>query len=151
WKIRQRLKFPGKEGASMYGLALSADGKRLYATTAQKHLHEAAVDEKGELSWKRSIELPATKIKVNDEDKLDTHALGVALSRDGKQAFVCLSRINTLGIVDLDKGELVKQIDTGVAPYGIVLSRDEKFAFVTNWGGRRPRKDDRTAPSSGTP
>jgi hypothetical protein len=43
-KIRQKLAFPSKEGASMYGLAMSHDGKRLFATTAQRHVHEAAID-----------------------------------------------------------------------------------------------------------
>src|SRR6516165_5748139 len=49
FKIRQELPFPMKEGASMHGLALSHDGKRLYATTAQRHLHEAVIDDKGGL------------------------------------------------------------------------------------------------------
>src|SRR4029077_3280153 len=57
----------------------------------------------------------------------------------------------TLGVIDLDKGALVQQIETGVAPYAVALAPDEKFAFVSNWGGRRPNKGDRTAPSSGTP
>ena len=144
WKERQRLLFPDKDGASMHGLALSRDGKRLYATTAQRHLHEAEVDDKGLLAWRRAIELPGP------EEKGAAHALGIALTRDGRRAFVCLSRNNTLGIVDLDAGTLVRQIDTGVAPYGIALSADEKFAYISNWGGRRPGRWDRTAPSSGT-
>ncbi len=143
--IRQRLTFPKKDGASMHGLALSHDGKRLYATTAQRHLHEAEVDGKGALTWRRAIELPGPK------GKDASHALGLALTRDGKKALVCLSRNNTLGVVDLDAGKLVKQIVTGVASYDVVLSPDEKFAYVSNWGGRRPRAGDRTAPSSGTP
>jgi YVTN family beta-propeller protein len=145
FKLRQHLPFPKKDGASMHGLALSRDGKRLHATTAQRHLHEAEVDDKGLLRWRRAIELPAPKVKEN------THALGIALTADGMTAFVCLSRNNTLGVVDLDAGKLGKQIDTGVAPYDVVLSPDEKFAYVSNWGGRRPRAGDRTAPSSGTP
>src|SRR5207249_5007145 len=31
------------------------------------------------------------------------------------------------------------------------LSPDEKYAYVSNWGGRRPKAQDKTAPSSGTP
>jgi YVTN family beta-propeller protein len=145
WKLLQNLPFPGKDGASMHGLALSQDGRRLFATTAKRHLHEAAINDQGMLSWHRAIELPGPK------DKDDVHALGVALSHDGRLAFVCLSRNNTLGVVDVDKGTLVQQIETGVAPYAVALAPDEKFAFVSNWGGRRPNKGDRTAPSSGTP
>src|SRR5262249_48505571 len=119
WEIRQHLVFQKKDGASMHGLALARDGKRLYATTAQRHLYEAAIDAKGALRWRRTIELPGPK------GKDDSHALGVALTRDGKRALVCLSRNNTLGVVDLDAGKLVRQIETGVAPYDVVLSPDE--------------------------
>jgi YVTN family beta-propeller protein len=148
FKIRQELPFPMKEGASMHGLALSHDGKRLYATTAQQHLHEAAIDDKGGLKWKCAIELPGPK---GPKPKESSHSLGVALTRDGKLAYVCLSRNNTLGIVDLLAGKLVKQIETGVAPYDVVLSADEKFAYVSNWGGRKAKAGDKTADSSGTP
>ncbi len=144
--IRKLHPFPMKEGASMHGLALSRDGKRLYATTAQLHLHVANVDDMGDLTWARAIPLPGPK-----GEKDNSHALGLAISKDGKQALVCLSRNNTLALVDLDAGKIVKQIDTGVAPYDVVLSPDEKFAYVSNWGGRRPREADKTAPSSDTP
>jgi YVTN family beta-propeller protein len=148
FKIRQELPFPMKEGASMHGLALSHDGKRLYATTAQRHLHEADIDDKGGLRWKRAIELPGPK---GPKPKESSHSLGIALTRDGKVAYVCLSRNNTLGIVDLAAGKLVRQIETGVAPYDVVLSPDEEFAYVSNWGGRKPKAGDKTADSSGTP
>src|SRR5260370_20060562 len=84
FKIRQELPFPKKDGASMHGLALSHDGKRLYATTAQRHLHEAAIDARGDLKWNRAIWLPGPKI-------LETsHSLGIALTKDGNKAFICL-------------------------------------------------------------
>ena len=148
WKLLQNLPFPGKDGASMHGLALSRDGRRLFATTAKRHLHEAAINDRGTLSWHRAIELPGPK------EKEDAHALGLALTRDGRLAFVCLSRNNTLGVIDLDKGTLVQQIETGVPrAYAVALAPpDEEIpAFVSNWGGRRPNKGDRTALSSGTP
>jgi YVTN family beta-propeller protein len=145
-KIRQQLAFPLKEGASMHGFTLSRDGKRLYATTAQRHLHEANIDVSGVLTWRRAIVLPGPK-----GEKDNSHALGVAITDDDKQALVCLSRNNTLGLVDLDTGKLVKQIETGVAPYDVALSPDGQFAYISNWGGRRPKEGDKTATSSGTP
>jgi len=145
FKTRQRLLFPKGNGASMHGLALSRDGKRLYATTAQRTLLEATIDVRGSLQWSRSIVLPGPLPKEN------SHALGIAVARDSTRAFVCLSRNNTLGIVNLQSGKLVKEIATGVAPYDVVLSPREEFAYVSNWGGRRPREGDNTALSSGTP
>ncbi|HEV3447537.1 MAG TPA: YncE family protein, partial [Gemmataceae bacterium] len=146
--IRQQVAFPMKEGGSMHGLALSRDGKRLYATTANGHLHEASLDAKGDVTWSRAMALPGPK---GQGDKDYAHALGLAVSKDDKQLLVCLSRNNTLGMVDLETGKLVKQIETGVAPYDVALAPDEKFAYVTNWGGRRAKEGDKTALSSGTP
>jgi DNA-binding beta-propeller fold protein YncE len=145
WKLQQRLPFTNKQGGSIHGLALSRDGKRLYATTAQNILFEAEVAGEGQLTWRRKITL------AGPEGKGASHATGIALSKDGKRAFVCLSRNNSLGVVDLDVGKLSSSIPVGVAPYAVQLSADETIAYVSNWGGRRPKPGERTAPSSGTP
>jgi DNA-binding beta-propeller fold protein YncE len=142
---RQRLLFPKRIGASMHGLALSHDGKRLYASTAQHTLLEALIEDDGSLRWGRALNLPGLQPKEN------VHALGLVLTRNNARALVCLSRNNTLGILDLSSGKMLSQIATGVAPYDVVLSPSEEFAYVSNWGGWRPRPGDRTAPSSGTP
>src|SRR5262249_55847686 len=81
----------------------------------------------------------------------DSHACGVALASDGRSLYVCLSRNNSLGVVDLAAGRLVREIPVGVAPFDVVLAADGRSAFVSNWGGRRPQLGERTAPSSGTP
>lgn len=144
WRVRQELPF-ASGGGSMHGIAVTPDGTRLFATTAQNRLAEAGVSEDGRLHWKRSIPLPGPK------GAGDSHACGIALSSDGSTAYVCLSRNNTLGVVDLKEGKLVREIPVGVAPWGIALSPDGNSAWVSNWGGRRPGPDDKTAPSSGTP
>jgi YVTN family beta-propeller protein len=74
---------------------------------------------------------------------------GLALSPDGATLYVCLNRLNTLGVVDVKRGQLVTQIPVGVAPYGVVIAGDR--AYVSNWGGRRAAGGDVTADSSGTP
>jgi DNA-binding beta-propeller fold protein YncE len=151
-KISQKLAFPqDKGGGSMHGIALSADGKRLFATTSGNTLAEAEVDEKGKKSeavkwkWSRSLTLPGPA------GKGASYPTGIALTKDGSRAYVCLSRNNSLAIVDLKKGILDREIAVGIAPYAVLLSADEKSAFVSNWGGRTPTKDDKTALSSGTP
>ncbi|WP_406697123.1 bifunctional YncE family protein/alkaline phosphatase family protein [Singulisphaera sp. Ch08] len=144
WKIVQELAFP-KGGGSMHGIAISADGTRVFATTAQDSLDEATVGADGSLAWSRRIALPGPG------GKGASHACGIALSADGATAYVCLSRNNTLGVVDLAEGKLVKEIPVSVAPFDVTLSSDGASAFVSNWGGRRPRTGEKTAPSSGTP
>jgi DNA-binding beta-propeller fold protein YncE len=145
WKVAQQLAFPkGKGGGSMHGLAVSRDGKRAYATTSGDSLCEAEADG-GKLKWKRTIRLPGPG------GKGASYPTGIALTADGKRAWVCLSRNNSIVSVDLVKGTAGDEVAVGMAPYAIALSRDAKTAYVTNWGGRRPKKDERTALSSGSP
>jgi YVTN family beta-propeller protein len=74
---------------------------------------------------------------------------GLALSPDGATLYVCLSRNNTLGAVEVATGKVTAQIPVGVAPYGIALAGQR--AYVTNWGGRHPTASEPSAESSGTP
>jgi YVTN family beta-propeller protein len=146
WRIWQELPFPHeKTGGSMHGLVVPKDGKVVYATSAQRTLYEARGLPDGKLKWNRSIILPPF------DDKVDSHPTGIALTVDGSRAYVCISRNNTLGVVDLQKAKLIQEIPVGVAPYAVVLSRNEAFAYVSNWGGRRPHANERTSESSGTP
>jgi YVTN family beta-propeller protein len=143
WKIRQELKYP-EGGSSMHGLAVSRDGTRLYATTAQDMLWEAKAQTGGALEWGRKIALPGPG------GKGASPACGLAFSPDERLLYVCLSLNNTLGVVDLSEGRLVREIPVGVAPFDLELSRDGKTAYVSNWGGRRPKEGERTAKSAET-
>jgi YVTN family beta-propeller protein len=75
---------------------------------------------------------------------------GLAFSPDGKTAWVAMSRSNTLAGIDATTHEIARQIDTGIAPFGVVVASATGQVFVTNRGGRRPRPGDTTAPSSGS-
>ncbi|MFQ5805872.1 MAG: alkaline phosphatase family protein [Phycisphaerae bacterium] len=143
WKIRQELRFE-REGGSMLGIAVTSDGARVFATTAKNTLAEATVGADGKLAWTRKIELPGPN------GKGASFPCGVALSPDQKLAYVCLSRNNSLGVVELESGRLLAEVAVGVAPYAVRLSPDGRTAYVSNWGGRRAAENDRTAKSSGT-
>jgi YVTN family beta-propeller protein len=144
WTVRQELGFP-RGGGSMHGIALSPDGTCLYATNSDNLLCEADVDAAGRLVWKRQIPIPGPG------GKGASYPCGVALSPNGSTACVSLSCNNSLGIVDLKAGTLLRQIPVGVAPLDVALSADGRHAFVSNWGGRRPKEGEATAPSAGTP
>ena len=159
WVVTQELAFPkGTGGGSMHGIAVSKDGKRVFATTANEKLHVFEADGEGKWEVAKTIDLPGPtepgKTEGEKEDpkkpKPPSHPTGIALFADGKRALVCLSRNNAVAVVDLDKGESTDTIPVGVAPYAVVLSGDEGAAFVSNWGGRRAKKGDRTGTSSGT-
>ncbi len=143
WRTNQELKFP-EGGSSWHGLVMTKDGKRLLATTSQSIVWEASLSD-GRLQLGRKLVLPGLGGQANSAPA------GLALSADESQAYVCLSRNNTLGVLDLASGKVLKQIPVGVAPYDVVLTPDGKQAFVSNWGGRHPRAGEPTAPSAGTP
>jgi YVTN family beta-propeller protein len=144
WRVRQTLPFTSG-GGSMHGIATSVKGDRVYATNMWNLLAEAKVGEDGSLTWNRQITLPASDGGGN------SNGCGIALTADGARAYVCLSRNNTLAVVDLAAGKVTSQIPVGVAPYDVVLSQDGRTAFVSDWGGRHPRPGEPQAPSSGTP
>lgn len=73
---------------------------------------------------------------------------GLAFSPDGKTVWVAMSRSNTLAAIDATTHEVLKQVDIGIAPFGVAATASQ--VFVTNRGGRRPRPGDTTAPSSGS-
>lgn len=141
WKVRQELKFP-EGGSSWHGLAMTKDGKRLFASTSQSIVWEATVSE--HLEFRRKYSVPGA-----DGQSISATA-GIALSEDESKTFICLSRDNSLAILNLSNGKVLKRIPVGVAPYDVVLSPDSRLAFVSNWGGRHPRTGEKTAPSAGT-
>ena len=143
WQPLQFLPFPNG-GGSMHGLAFSADGERLWATTAQASLFEARRSGTA-WAWAREISLPGPG------GSGASHATGIAEDSRARRLWVCLSRNNSLGAVDLDSGRLVREIPVGVAPFDVVLLEGGASAIVSNWGGRRPRAGERSAPSSDTP
>ncbi|HEU0039260.1 MAG TPA: phosphoesterase, partial [Verrucomicrobiae bacterium] len=138
WRIRQEFKFNGG-GGSVHGMAVTRDGSRIYATTPQDILWEITTTPSGKVERGRKLVLPGPG------GKGDPVLAGLALSADEKTAYVCLSRNNSLGILDLASGKLVGQVPVGVAPYDVVLVAEGKKAFVSNWGGRHPRQGERTA------
>jgi autotransporter-associated beta strand protein/YVTN family beta-propeller protein len=139
WRLLQTLAYPAS-GASMHGIAVSSDGTHVYVTGASNELYDWAVGTNGTVAFSRTISLPT-----------GSYPCGVAVSEDGTTAYVCLSTSNTLAVVDLASGSIIRQITVGIAPWDVVLSPDGHTALVSDWGGRLPVSGDLTAPSAGTP
>ena len=76
---------------------------------------------------------------------------GIAVSADGKRAYVVLNVANTLGVIDLaaSPAKLIAQIPVGNAPNSVVIHG--KYAYVSNEGGRPATSEDFTNYSDGTP
>jgi len=146
WKIRQETSFPEGGGGSMHGIAVTKDGKRVFACTANNLLWEANVIDNGNIKWSRKILFPGP----NQNAKQPAALWGIALSSNEKTGYVTLSRNNTLATVDMVNGKMTREIPVGVAPYDVILSVDEQTAYVSDWGGRHPERYERSATSAGT-
>ena len=139
--IRQTL--PMKTGGNSFcGIIWSRDGKTVWTTSATKYLCAATVGEDGKFQWTDAIKLPGPKGEDNSAPG------GFAIDEDKGFIYVAMSRNNAVGVVELASRRLVEQIPVGIAPYDVLVCGNK--AYVTNWGGRRPRKGDLTGPTSGS-
>jgi YVTN family beta-propeller protein len=78
---------------------------------------------------------------------------GLALTRDGKSAYVLLNQQDTLAQIDLTANPPVEgqQIRVGNAPHSIVINAAGTTAYVSNEGGRAATAKDFQINSAGTP
>lgn len=139
--VMQSLPFE-RSGASFTGICLSPDGRRIYVTDAENRICIAEFDKNRVMQWRDPIRLPSPSIGDSPVPG------GVALNETGNKLYVTLSRNNSLGIVDLSDNS-VSEIAVGSAPFGVIYASPAK-AYVSNWGGRRPRDGESTYNSSGS-
>jgi YVTN family beta-propeller protein len=52
-----------------------------------------------------------------------------------------------VAIIDLESKTLLGAVEVGIAPFAAAVSGDGLVAYVSNWGGRKAGKHDRTAPA----
>src|SRR5439155_7021472 len=85
-----------------------------------------------------------------EKPKVDgaAHPAGMAL-RDGKELWVTSTRGNSVQRLEIVGGKVLQVIPVGVAPFAVVFAGNA--AYVSNWGGDPPGKDDPQALSSKTP
>jgi YVTN family beta-propeller protein len=139
---------PHLGGASFVGIEWEHNGRNVWITDAYIGLHRASLMANGEFQWTAHIVLPGpVPVRVDgvrSEPTANQIASatpsspgGIAIDGEDKFLYVTLSQNNALGVVDLASGKLVDKIQTGVAPFSVLLAGDH--AFVSNWGGRIPR------------
>ena len=143
---------PSKAG-SFAGIAYSADGKSLFFSQDDNHVVIASVNPQTGLVTKgQTVELPGPPADGRPyHNAKSINPGGIAVSEDGKRAYVVLNAANTLGVVDLTAtpAKLIAQIPIGNAPNSIVIHG--KYAYVSNEGGRPATSEDFTNYSDGTP
>ncbi len=109
------------KGQSTHDLALSRDGKWLFATN-----------------------LASGRLSVIDTDALETIALiqtgsrchVVTLTNDNRHAWVANIAEDNISIVDTASYRILGTIPVGKGPTGLAFTRDGRFAYVSNQGDK---------------
>src|SRR6478735_725582 len=141
FKTLNYYEIPDKESGSMNGLAVDDNDSTIYFTGLRKNLYVGNIDRSGTFTLTKKIDLSV--------DNKKTNPLGIGLCKNNI-ALVALAITNEIAVVDLSKGNVLNRIPVGVCPYAIIISKDKKLAFVSNFGGPHPGKKDRTEKLAGT-
>jgi YVTN family beta-propeller protein len=145
--------FASSSAGSFTGITYSADGRKLFFSQDDNHVFIANVNpQTGLLKNGQSVSLPPPPADGRPYHKPNAiNPGGIAVSEDGKRAYVVLNAANTLGVIDLaaSPARLTAQIPVGNAPNSIVIRGN--YAYVSNEGGRPATSEDFTNYSDGTP
>jgi YVTN family beta-propeller protein len=159
---------PKQDPTGSYGgIAYSADGKYLFFSQDSSHVAIARVLPSGLLTDYAHVDVPphTSFIKCFSTSPPGAYGVpcgtlyttstsypgGLALSSDGKSAYVLLNQNNTLTDIDLTKKPPIEgtQIRVGNAPNSIVINGTT--AYISNEGGQVATKADFQILSAGTP
>ena len=136
---------------SFTGITYSSDGTKLLFSQDNNYVVIANVDRKtGVLTYEKRISLPNPPADGRPyHNAKSINPGGIAISADGKRAYVALNVVNSLGVIDTSQGKLLAQIPVGNAPNSVVVQGH--YAYVSNEGGRPATNEDFTNYSDGTP
>jgi YVTN family beta-propeller protein len=154
-EIRQRLPMTSTPSSvlgvqSFTGIAWDSAGREIYCPDSSGQLWIAIRSGDGLFKWTTPIPMPGpggTYSNVIATPKMAAPG-GLAVDEQRERIYVALSRNNSIAMVDRRSKKVVGQLATGVAPYTVVVNGHT--AYVSNWGGRRPRPGEKTTDSSGT-
>ncbi len=84
-------------------------------------------------------------VKSLGDVAMEQEAAAVAITPDGKRAFVCLNLVNKIGVLKIE-GQTVTydktmDIPAGFNPYNIDITPDGKYAFASNTGAQKNNAD----------
>src|SRR5512143_3018849 len=133
---------PDIEGQlSFTGLIFAPDGRRIYMSNVMGSLKVFNVDPDGYVDPSHTFRLPAAEAPRRAEEI----PAGLAMTPDGRRLYVCGNLSNRLLEMDPGTGAVSRTFEVGVAPFGVVLAAGK--AYVSNWGGGRPKAEDLTGPA----
>ncbi|HTU33196.1 MAG TPA: hypothetical protein VMF66_05280 [Candidatus Acidoferrum sp.] len=101
-----------------------------------------------------SIAIPCGQtVSLVSDGTRTSYPMGIAVSKDGKTAYVVLDNNDTLTKIDLTATTPVEgsEVRVGNVPHSVVISPDGSTAYVSNEGGRIATEKDFQGYSNGTP
>jgi len=100
-----------------------------------------------------SVEIPCGQtVSLNSDGTKTSYPLGIAISPDGKTAYVVLDNNDTLTKISLTQNPVEGQeIRVGNVPNSVIISPDGTTAYVSNEAGRIAKEKDFQGYSNGTP
>jgi YVTN family beta-propeller protein len=101
-----------------------------------------------------SSEIPCGQtVSLQGDGAPTSYPLGVAISPDGKTAYVVLDNNDTLTKIDLTQPSPIQgpEVRVGNVPHSVVISPDGSTAYVSNEAGRIAHATDFQEYSNGTP
>jgi len=140
--VMQTLFYP-QDGGSFTGIITNKEGNKIYITSSNNKIHIANLNKNNIMTWDKPITLPNPSIGGQPVGG------GMQLSKNDSLLYVTLNRNNTLAEINMVDTSFT-EIPVGVAPYSVILASPLK-AYVSNWGGRIPKPNESSYPSSGTP
>lgn len=145
--IIQKVGMPGNNAESredsrallsLTGLIFSPDGGRIYLSNVRGDVKVFSVEGK-KVSRLKKFSMPS----IRTPRRMREVPTGLAVSADGQRLYVAGNLGNKLYEYDTETGEVLRNWDTGVAPFDVVLVAGK--AYVSNLGGRLPGESDVTA------
>ncbi|MEZ5401493.1 MAG: alkaline phosphatase family protein [Bryobacteraceae bacterium] len=133
-RVLDRIAHGGSPG--LQGIVYDAGGRRVVVSGVDRR-------KRGRLLALAPGESPRTVWEGNGSN------IAGGLSARGGAVAVPLIFDNKVAVTGKDGA--TRLLDTGIAPFGAVLSSDGTQLWVSNWGGRRPRPADLTAPTGLAP
>lgn len=91
------------------------------------------------------VDAAGARVVARGLGRFSTGALAVSGGKDSagrRLAAVPLVWENKLAVVDLANGEVLKQIEVGIAPFAAVLNNNGSVSYVSNLGGRPPKDSE---------
>jgi len=133
---------PDKKGQVSYtGLIFSREGDRIFLSNVDGSIKVFAVARNGKVTPSHTIPLPSADAPRRREEI----PAGLVLSADGRKLYVCANLSNQLLELEVASGRVLRTFPVGVAPYDVALVGHK--AYVSNWGGRRPKTGELTGPA----